>query len=47
MVDMVPTQKKGRGGGLGNKALNATQRKVKYFFRNGEGLSVRYRGFKH
>ena len=39
MVDMVPTQKKGRGGGLGNKSLNATQKKVKDFFSFGEGIT--------
>ena len=31
---------------VGNKALNATQRKVNLFFRNGEGFSVRYPVFK-
>ena len=40
MVDMVPKQKKGRVGGLGNKAPNAAQRKVNDFVRSGEGLSV-------
>ena len=42
MVDMVPTQKKGGRGGLGNKAPNAAQLKVNVFFRNGAGLRVRY-----
>ena len=42
MVDMVPTQKKGRVGGLGNHAANATQRKVQRFFQYGEGLGMRY-----
>ena len=41
-----PKQKKGRVGGLGNKAPNAAQRKVNDFFRSGEGLSVGYPGRK-
>ena len=40
MVDMVPKQD--IGGGLGNKAPNAAQKKVNDFFRRGHGLSVRY-----
>ena len=42
MVDMVPTQKRGQVGGLGNMALNAAQKKVNDFFRRGHGLSGRY-----
>ena len=44
MVDMVPTQVGGGKGGLGNKALNAAQKKVYNFFRSGDGLSGRYFG---